>query len=73
MLDPMVAAAYRRDLAAHRTLVNRLKNEYDERLRLWRTVDKDFERGFVAMGVAAQSGRTQCDFNNSWLWLMGEQ
>lgn len=73
MLDPAVAAAYRRELAAHRALINRLKDEYDQRVRLWRTVNKNFERGFVAMGVAAQSGRTQCDFNNSWLWLMGEQ
>lgn len=72
MLDPTVAAAYRRELASHRAVVNRLKNEYDERLRLWRTVEKDFERGFVAMGVAAQSGRTQCEFNNSWLWLLNE-
>jgi hypothetical protein len=72
MLDPAVAASYRSALAEHRALVNRLKDEYNQRLRLWRTVDKDFERGFVAMGVAAQSGRTQCDFNDSWLWLMGE-
>jgi len=73
LLHPAVAAAYRNELAAHRALVNRLKNEYDQRVSLWRSVDKNFERGFVAMGVAAQSGRTQCEFNNSWLWLMGEQ
>jgi hypothetical protein len=73
MLDPAISSAYRTALAAHRTLVSRLKNEYDERVRVWRSVDKNFERGFVALGVVAQSGRTKCDFNNSWLWLMGEQ
>jgi hypothetical protein len=72
LLDPAVAASYRNEMAAHRALVNRLKSEYDNRVRLWKTVDKNFERGFVALGVAAESGRTQCEFNNSWLWLMNE-
>ena len=36
MLDPAVASAYRNEVAAHRALVNRLKNEYDQRVRLWR-------------------------------------
>jgi hypothetical protein len=73
MANPEIAAAYRREVAEYQRLVNQLKEEYNERLRLWRTLDKDFERGFVALGVVAQSGRTQCDFDNSWLWLMGDQ
>jgi hypothetical protein len=73
LTDPTVAAAYQRALAEYRSVVNRLKDEYDKRLRLWRTLDKDFDRGFILLGVVAQSGRTRCDFNNAWLWLMGEQ
>jgi hypothetical protein len=73
MTDPAVAAAYRQSLAEYHRLVNRLKQEYNQRLRLWEELDKDFERGFVALGVVAQSGRTQCEFNNAWLWLMDEQ
>lgn len=72
MADPAVAAAYRQSLAEYHRLVNRLKEEYKQRLRLWDELDKDFERGFVALGVVAQSGRTQCEFNNAWLWLMNE-
>lgn len=73
MADPAVAAAYRQSLAEYHRLVNQLKEEYKRRLRLWEDLDKDFERGFVALGVVAQSGRTQCEFNNAWLWLMKTQ
>ena len=72
MADPAIAAAYRQTLAEYRRLVNKLEEEYKQRQRLWSTLEKDFERGFVAMGVVAQSGRTQCDFDNAWLWKMGE-
>jgi hypothetical protein len=71
--DPTAAAEYQSALAEYRAQVNRLKAEYERRLTLWRTLDKEFERGFVSLGVVAQSGRTQCDFNNAWLWLLGEQ
>jgi hypothetical protein len=73
MADPAVAAAYRQSLAEYQRLVNRLKQEYNQRLKLWNELDKDFERGFVALGVVAESGRTQCEFNNAWLWLLEEQ
>lgn len=72
MSDPAIAAAYRQTLAEYRRLVNRLEEEYKQRQKLWSTLDKDFERGFVALGVVAQSGRTQCEFNNAWLWLLGK-
>jgi hypothetical protein len=70
--DPVAAAQYQSALADYRALVTRLKAEYERRLSLWRKLDKEFERGFVSLGVVAQSGRTQCDFNNAWLWLLGE-
>lgn len=72
MADPAVAAAYRQSLAEYQRLVNRLKEEYNQRLRLWEKMDKDFDRGFVALGVVAESGRTQCEFTNAWLWILKE-
>jgi hypothetical protein len=71
--DPVANAQYQSALADYRALVTRLKAEYEKRLGLWRKLDKVFERGFVSLGVVAQSGRTQCDFNNAWLWLLGEE
>lgn len=34
--------------------------------------DAEYERGFVAMVALSESGRTECDFNNAWLWLLGD-
>ena len=30
-----------------------------------------FEQGYVALLAASESGRTQCQFDNAWLWLIG--
>ena len=30
----------------------------------------EFDRGFVAMVALSESGRTVCEFNNTWLWLI---
>jgi hypothetical protein len=71
--DSNAMAAYQRAVAKYDTLISQLKNEYNQRLKLWRTLNKDFENGFISMGAIAESGRTRCEFNNAWLWLMGEQ
>lgn len=30
----------------------------------------EYDRGFIFMVALSESGRTQCQFNNTWLWLM---
>jgi hypothetical protein len=32
--------------------------------------DYRFERGFIAMVAMSESGRTICQFDNAWLWLL---
>jgi hypothetical protein len=73
LADPNAAATYQRAVAKYKTLVSQLKNEYNQRVKLWKTANKDFEDGFVSMGAMAESGRTRCEFNNAWLWLIGPQ
>lgn len=68
--NPQVIAAYQRELAIYRETVSRLKREYDARVALWKKAEKEFPAGIVAMGAVADSGRTYCEFNNAWLWLM---
>ncbi len=29
-----------------------------------------YDRGFVAMVAVSEGGRTACDFNNAWLWIL---
>ena len=64
--------AYQQAVAAYKEQVNKLKAEYEKRRQLWNTLEKDFPAGMVAMGAAADSGRTVCEFNNAWLWLIAK-
>jgi len=68
--NPSVRAAYEAALNEYRQTVSRLKNEYNTRVALARKANKIFPAGIVAMGAMAESGRTMCEFNNAYLWLI---
>ena len=68
--NPVATAAYQRALAEYNRQVKQLKDEFARRAKLWKEVDKNFESGFTALGVVAELGRTMCEFNNAWLWLI---
>jgi len=68
--NPNQLAAYQRELSAYRLLVSRLKNEYNTRAAIAKKANKDYPAGIVAMGVLADSGRTMCQFDNAWLFLI---
>lgn len=42
---------------------------YTNGTRIQSFTDADYARGLVAMVALSESGRTQCEFNNTWLWL----
>lgn len=68
--DPAANAAYQNELAIYRQTVTRLKNEYNARAAQAKKANKNFPAGIIVMGTLADSGRTYCEFNNAWLWLM---
>jgi len=43
---------------------------YQARQREAADAEKAFERGFVALVVLSESGRSLCSFENTWLWLI---
>lgn len=43
---------------------------YQARQREAANAEKAFERGFVALVVLSESGRSVCTFDNTWLWLI---
>lgn len=43
---------------------------YTNGRRVTEEVASEFDRGFVAMVAFNQSGRTTCQFDNAWLWLL---
>ena len=44
--------------------------DYQARQREAANAEKAFDRGFVALLVLSESGRSLCTFNNTWLWLI---
>lgn len=45
---------------------------YTNGVQLGTITDNMYDRGFVAMAALSESGRTHCEFNNSWLWVLDE-
>ncbi len=71
--DQAAMQTYKQAMAQYNKDVAPLKAEYNQRVALWNKLPKSFPSGFTALGAVADSGRTVCDFNNAWLWLIGEQ
>jgi hypothetical protein len=61
---------YRRQLAEQQAVATQITSDYQARQREAAGAEKYFERGFVAMVVLSESGRSECTFENTWLWLI---
>jgi hypothetical protein len=44
--------------------------DYQARQREAKNAEKAFDRGFVALVVLSESGRSVCTFDKTWLWLI---
>jgi len=63
---------YQKKLAEHDQVVEDMTANYNARQGELSNANTVFERGFIALVVLSESGRTKCEFNNTWLWLMNE-
>jgi len=61
---------YRKQVAEQQAVATQITSDYQARQREANSTDKLFERGFVAMVVLSESGRSACTFENTWLWLI---
>lgn len=61
---------YRSQLAEQQAVATQITADYQSRQREAAKAEKYFERGFVAMVVLSESGRSVCTFENTWLWLI---
>ena len=61
---------YKKQLAEQQAVATQIVADYNARRRATANADKIFERGFVAMAVLSESGRSICTFDNTWLWLI---
>ena len=63
-------AKFDKELAGHENLIARINNNYKPNLAILQAETPYFERGFVALVALSESGTTNCEFNNSWLWII---
>lgn len=61
---------YKKQLAEQQAVATQITSDYQARQRAAAKADKIFDRGFVAMVVLSESGRSICTFENTWLWLI---
>lgn len=70
LLDPKIKATFDAATALHQQQVNDIQGQYNQRLKSYKTANKDFLQGFVSMVAVTQSGTVTCTYNNAWLWLI---
>jgi hypothetical protein len=68
--DPEVVAEYEQAKKEYDETVSRINTEYARRVKVYEDGGTQFERGFIAMVALNESGYTDCNFNDTWLWLM---
>jgi len=57
-------------IAEQEAVATQITANYQARQREAANAEKAFERGFVALVVLSESGRSVCTFDNTWLWLI---
>jgi hypothetical protein len=68
--DADAMSLYRKQVAEQQAVATQITADYQARQREANSTDKLFERGFVAMVVLSESGKSECTFDNTWLWLI---
>jgi hypothetical protein len=63
-------AKFDQELADHDEVVAQIQGNFNPSLAIVQAETPYFDRGFVAMVALSESGTTQCQFNNSWLWII---
>lgn len=63
-------AKFDKELAKHDDLVAGIQGNFNPSLAIIQSETPYFERGFVAMVGLNESGTTNCQFNNAWLWIV---
>ena len=59
---------YQNKLKEYTDLVDQMQSNYQVALSNYKTTEAIFAEGFVAMVALSESGRTQCQFTDAWLW-----
>jgi hypothetical protein len=61
---------YQDELKEYQDMAGQVQSNYQLALKNYKSKEAVFEEGFVAMIALSESGRTQCKFEDAWLWLI---
>jgi hypothetical protein len=67
-----VVKEYKQAKEVYDETVAEILAEYNRRVDAAQNNDIEYEQGFVAFMAVNESGRTRCQFDNAWLWLLDE-
>jgi hypothetical protein len=68
--DVAAMADYELKMKEYNETVDQVNSNYATRQREAQNANLVYERGFIALVVLSESGRSHCEFNNTWLWLI---
>jgi hypothetical protein len=61
---------YRAQLEEYEEILTQSQSSYNTALANYSDRPAVFEEGFLAMIALSESGRTVCQFDKAWLWLL---
>jgi len=61
---------YEAQLKEYQEIVNQSESAFQTAVSNYMTREAVFDEGFLAMLAVSESGKTQCTFNDAWLWLI---
>lgn len=68
--DLEAMALYQQQQAEYEAVVAQIRGNYRARQEAFESADTVFDRGFIAMVALNESGKTICQFDSAWLWLI---
>lgn len=68
--NPLAQAAYDAALVEYNNTVAQINGQFNRSQAAYKNYGAEFLKGFVAMVTLSKSGRTQCKFDNAWLFLI---
>lgn len=72
LTDPSSFQDYQDALEDYEDQVDEIERQFQAQRRSSGDANTVFERGFAALAAMSESGRTVCQFDNAWLWVIEE-
>jgi hypothetical protein len=70
--DKKAMNQYRQQLKEYEDILQQSQLNYQSALNNYETRPAVFDEGFLAMIALSESGRTVCQFDKAWLWMLDE-